>query len=83
MDDRWDEPASGRNFDDEWDLAEKSLRNDRRFNLYGKAASALRSAGYMRAHRWWLTPEQWEQVRLMAQENLPEVTRIKERAVGR
>lgn len=41
-------------------------------------ALALRRAGFRRAHRWWVTQEQFELMAYMAHQNEDEVRRIKE-----
>jgi hypothetical protein len=43
-------------------------------------ARALRQAGYVKCPAWWLTQEQFELLRYMAKQNLPEINKIKERA---
>jgi hypothetical protein len=43
-------------------------------------AIALRRAGYLKCPAWWLTKEQFELLQYMAQQNLPEINRIKEEA---
>jgi hypothetical protein len=43
-------------------------------------ARALRAAGYVKLPGWWVTEEQFELIKYMAEKNLPEVNTIKERA---
>ena len=40
-------------------------------------ALALRKAGYRRAHRWWVTQEQFELMEYIASQNTADVIRIK------
>lgn len=48
-----------------------------------KTANAMKAAGYKRSHRWWLTAAQFEEVKAIAERNLEDVQRIKDRAHGR
>ena len=41
-------------------------------------ADALRAFGYEKVPSWWLTLEQMEMIRWMAEKNLPDIARIKE-----
>ena len=43
-------------------------------------ARALRLAGYVKLPAWWVTQEQFELIQYMTKQNLPEISRIKERA---
>ena len=43
-------------------------------------ARALRLAGYVKCPAWWLTTEQFELLKYMAEQNLPEISRIKAEA---
>jgi len=43
-------------------------------------ARALRLAGYLKCPAWWLTTEQFELLKYMAEQNLPEISRIKAEA---
>jgi hypothetical protein len=43
-------------------------------------ARALRLAGYVKCPAWWLTTEQFELLKYMAEQNLPEINRIKDDA---
>ena len=42
-------------------------------------AQALRAAGYVKLPGLWVTQEQYELVIYMANQNLPDITRIKDR----
>lgn len=48
-----------------------------------KTSKAMKAAGYQRSHRWWLTADQFAQVKAIAEQNLEDVQRIKDRAHGR
>lgn len=50
--------------------------------LKGKAAGALRAAGYKPCPRWWLTQEQLDLVEYMARQNADDVNRIRAKALG-
>jgi hypothetical protein len=43
-------------------------------------ARALRLAGYVKCPAWWLTTEQFELLKYMAEQNLPDINRIKAEA---
>jgi hypothetical protein len=43
-------------------------------------ARALRLAGYVKSPSFWVTREQYELLKYMAEQNLPEITRIKAEA---
>jgi hypothetical protein len=43
-------------------------------------ARALRLAGYVKCPAWWLTTEQFELLKYMAEQNLPDISRIKAEA---
>jgi hypothetical protein len=43
-------------------------------------ARALRLAGYVKLPAWWVTEEQLQLIEYMAQQNLPEISRIKNEA---
>lgn len=51
-------------------------------NLTGKAAKALRAAGYKPCPRWWLTQEQLDLLEYMAKQNEAEVNRIRRAALA-
>ena len=46
-------------------------------------ARALRLAGYVKLPGWWVTTEQLELVRYLAQQNKETIEAIKEKAYGR
>lgn len=48
----------------------------------GKGSVALREAGYVPLPRWWVTPEQLEMIQWMARQNLPEISKIRHKALG-
>jgi hypothetical protein len=50
-------------------------------NLTGRAAKALREAGYKPCPRWWLTQEQLDLLEYMAKQNEAEVNRIRRAAL--
>jgi hypothetical protein len=50
-------------------------------NLTGRAALALRAAGYKPCPRWWLTQEQLDLLEYMAKQNEAEVNRIRRAAL--
>jgi hypothetical protein len=49
-------------------------------NLQGRAAKALRAAGYKPCPRWWLTDEQLDLVAYMARQNAEDVNKIRHAA---
>ena len=51
-------------------------------NLTGRAAKALRAAGYKPCPRWWLTQEQLDLLEYMAKQNEVEVNRIRRAALA-
>jgi hypothetical protein len=51
-------------------------------NLTGRAALALRTAGYKPCPRWWLTQEQLDLLEYMAKQNSEEVNRIRAEALS-
>lgn len=48
----------------------------------GRAADALRKAGYRRIPQWFATDEQIELIEYMVKQNGPEVNRIRREALG-
>jgi hypothetical protein len=48
----------------------------------GRAADALRKAGYRRIPAWWATDEQIALVEYMVKQNGPDVNRIRAEALG-
>jgi hypothetical protein len=49
-------------------------------SLQGRAAKALRAAGYKPCPRWWLTDEQLDLVAYMARQNAEDVNSIRHAA---